>query len=139
MKQYLYFLLLFLGASAVCLAVGYGATRLQSREEAVPNTVLATETVREPYLAEEDEPAPESGEESEEEAAEEAGSDLENRYYLVVEDGFLLVFPRDGDRVCMYTHVPITDFPESEQERLRAGIWFSSMLDIFNYLESYTS
>lgn len=134
MKQYLYFLLLFLGASAVCLAVGYGATRLQSREEAVPNTVLATETVREPYLAE-DEPAPESGEE----AAEEAGSDLENRYYLVVEDGFLLVFPRDGDRVCMYTHVPITDFPESEQERLRAGIWFSSMLDIFNYLESYTS
>ena len=134
MKQYLYFLLLFLGASAVCLAVGYGATRLQSREEAVPNTVLATETVREPYLAEEAEPAPESGEESEE-----AGSDLENRYYLVVEDGFLLVFPRDGDRVCMYTHVPITDFPESEQERLRAGIWFSSMLDIFNYLESYTS
>ena len=72
-------------------------------------------------------------------AAEEAGSDLENRYSLVVEDGFLLVFPRDGDRVCMYTHVPITDFPESEQERLRAGIWFSSMLDIFNYLESYTS
>ena len=134
MKQYLYFLLLFLGASAVCLAVGYGATRLQSREEAVPNTVLATETVREPYLAEEAEPAPESGEESGE-----AGSDLENRYYLVVEDGFLLVFPRDGDRVCMYTHVPITDFPESEQERLRAGIWFSSMLDIFNYLESYTS
>ena len=51
----------------------------------------------------------------------------------------MLVFPRDGDRVCMYTHVPVTDFPEEEQERLRAGIWFSSMLDIFNYLESYTS
>ena len=49
------------------------------------------------------------------------------------------MFPRDGIQVCMYTHVPVTDFPEAEQERLRAGIWFSSMLDIFNYLESYTS
>ena len=117
MKKYLYILILFLGVSAVCLAVGYGITRWSVKEEkAIPNTVLATETVSEPFLAE-----------------------TETGDYLVVEDGFLLVFPRDGDRVCMYTHVPVTDFPEEEQERLRAGIWFSSMLDIFNYLESYTS
>ena len=35
--------------------------------------------------------------------------------------------------------IPITDFPEEEQDRLRAGIWFSSMMDVFHYLESYTS
>ena len=130
MKKYLYCLLLFLAVSALCLAVGYGVTRSSvRREEAVPGTVLATETV----------PAPFAAEESGEETAPAANQDPENRYYLVVEDGFLLVFPRDGDQVCMYTHVPVSDFPESEQERLRAGIWFSSMLDIFNYLESYTS
>ena len=130
MKKYLYCLLLFLGVSALCLAVGYGVTRISvKREEAVPNTVLATETVTEPYIAEQSEP----------ETAPAANQDMENRYYLVVEDGFLLVFPRDGDQVCMYTHVPVTDLPETEQDRLRAGIWFSSMLDIFNYLESYTS
>ena len=129
MKKYLYCLLLFLGVSVLCLAVGYSVTRNSvKRQDAIPNTVLATETVTEPFVAEE-----------EAETAPAANQDMENRYYLVVEDGFLLVFPRDGDQVCMYTHVPVTDFTEAEQERLRAGIWFSSMLDIFNYLESYTS
>ena len=39
----------------------------------------------------------------------------------------------------MQTHIPITDFPEEEQEKLREGIWFDSMMEVFFYLESYTS
>lgn len=60
-------------------------------------------------------------------------------YCLVSEDGFLLVFRKDQDNVCLYTHIPITDFPKEEQDRLREGIWFSTMLEIYSYLESYTS
>ena len=55
------------------------------------------------------------------------------------EDGFLLVFLRDRKTICLYTHMPLMDFSVSEQERLREGIWFSSMLEVFNYLESCTS
>ena len=60
-------------------------------------------------------------------------------YYLVAEDGFLLVFLKDKKTICLYTHVPVMDFPPMERDRLREGIWFSSMMDVFNYLESYTS
>ena len=61
------------------------------------------------------------------------------QFYLVSETGFLLVFSQDQSTICLYTHIPITDFPEKEQERLREGIWFPSMMEVFQYLESYTS
>lgn len=64
---------------------------------------------------------------------------IREEYYLVAEDGFLLVFLKDQKTICLYTHVPLMDFPQEEQERLREGIWFSSMMDVFHYLESYTS
>ena len=35
--------------------------------------------------------------------------------------------------------MPLSEFPLSEQEKLMEGIWFSSMMEIFNYLESYSS
>lgn len=65
--------------------------------------------------------------------------DGEKRYCLVAEDGFLLVFAKDRDAVCLDTHMPLSEFPEKEQERLMDGIWFSTMIEIFNYLESYSS
>ena len=60
-------------------------------------------------------------------------------YYLVSEDGFLLVFGKDKETICLYTHIPLMDFPVREQERLREGIWFPDMMDVIHYLESYTS
>ena len=62
-----------------------------------------------------------------------------SRYFLVSESGFLLVFCSDKSTVCLYTHIPVTDFPESERARLMEGIWFSDMMDVYHYLESYTS
>ena len=63
----------------------------------------------------------------------------EMQYCLVAEDGFLLVFAKDRYTVCLDTHMPLSEFPESEQQKLLEGIWFSTMLEIFNYLESYSS
>lgn len=71
--------------------------------------------------------------------SEAAESGEEQQYYLVAENGFLLVFAKDRDTVCLDTHMPLSEFPLEEQERLTEGIWFSTMIEIFNYLESYSS
>ena len=65
--------------------------------------------------------------------------DIQGEFYLVSEDGFLLVFGKDKETICLYTHIPLMDFPEGEQERLREGIWFPDMMEVIHYLESYTS
>jgi hypothetical protein len=118
MKRMYCYALLFLGTAFLCLVLIYGLTRYRIRqEEPIPNTILETETVRDM----------EGQEESKEE------------YFLVSEAGFLLVFCSDKSTICLYTHIPVTDFPERERARLMEGIWFPSMMDVYHYLESYTS
>ena len=132
MKKLLYCFALFAVTSIVCLIVAYGITRYSVRQEqAVPNTVIETETVndvddRAAMNQEQVKPILESVSPAEE-------------YYLVSESGFLLVFCSDRSTICLYTHMPVTDFPEKERERLMEGIWFPSMMDVYHYLESYTS
>lgn len=129
--------LLFAAVCAVCLAIGAVATvKSRGNAQALPGTEIATETVKENYIASK---ASEETSEEDSSAAEAANRESINQYYLVVEDGFLLVFTKNNPSDCLYTHVPITDFPEKEQARLREGIWFSSMMDVFSYLESFTS
>lgn len=129
MKKYIICLLLFVAVSAACLTAGYMITRNYNREEAegVPATELQSETVVEDRIAA-----------NQEKVSHEAVTVAEE-YYLVAEDGFLLVFLKDRKTIYLYTHIPITDFPEKERARLMDGIWFSSMMEVFNYLESYTS
>ena len=126
MKKYGICLLLVIVTSIACFFAGYWVTKQDIRvEPAIPNTTYETETVtenRQVMNQEKVEPVIET-----------------EKYYLVSETGFLLVFCEDKSTICLYTHVPITDFPEKEQDRLREGIWFTSMMDIYNYLESYTS
>ncbi|MCB7317826.1 hypothetical protein [Lacrimispora sp. 210928-DFI.3.58] len=132
MKRVMYCFLLFAVTSVVCLIAGYGLTRYSVRQErAVPNTVIETETVNDmdektAMNQEQIKPVLETSSPAEE-------------YYLVSEAGFLLVFCSDRSTICLYTHIPETDFPESERERLLEGIWFPSMMDVYHYLESYTS
>lgn len=131
MKKYMYCFLLFIVTSIVCLIAGYAITRYSIRQEqAIPNTVVETEPVddlenRAAVGRENIKPILET------EAAKE--------FYLVSESGFLLVFSKDQSTICLYTHIPVTDFPEQERERLMEGIWFPTMMDVYHYLESYTS
>ena len=117
MKKLLYCFALFAVTSIVCLIVAYGITRYSVRQEqAVPNTVIETETVndvddRAAMNQEQVKPILESVSPAEE-------------YYLVSESGFLLVFCSDRSTICLYTHIPVTDFPEKEREKLMEGIWF---------------
>lgn len=128
MKKYGICLLLFASTSIVCFLAGFMITRYDVRHEsAIPNTTFETESLTENQVVinqKEIEPIvmPET-----------------ERFYLVSETGYLLVFREDQSTICLYTHIPITEFPEKEQEHLRAGIWFGSMIEVYNYLESYTS
>ncbi len=121
-------LLALLSGFAVGLGIGGRHIRL---EYAVPDTVYETETYPDVQVVIRQE------ETAAEEAAE-AAAHIE-RYYLVSETGYLLVFTEGKKDECIQTHIPITDFPQEEQEKLRAGIWFDTMMEVFFYLESYTS
>lgn len=109
MKKLLYCFALFAVTSIVCLIVAYGITRYSVRQEqAVPNTVIETETVndvddRAAMNQEQVKPILESVSPAEE-------------YYLVSESGFLLVFCSDRSTICLYTHIPVTDFRKGEGE-----------------------
>lgn len=129
MKKYMICLLLFVAVSAACLTAGFMITRNYEREEVegVPATELQSETVVEDRIAA-----------NQGQVAHEVATVAEE-YYLVSEDGFLLVFLKDRKTIYLYTHIPIMDFPEKERVKLMDGIWFESMMEVFNYLESYTS
>lgn len=128
MKKYMFCFLLFAATSLLCLGIGFVITKDSVQpEEAIPGATLETETVTEDQIVinqEKVSPAPEKEKE---------------KFYLVSEDGYLLVMYQDKTTICLYTHMPVTDFPEEERGRLMDGIWFSSMIEVFNYLESYTS
>ncbi|MGL5434138.1 MAG: hypothetical protein ACRDBO_01895 [Lachnospiraceae bacterium] len=127
MKKYMICLILFLVVCTACLTAGYMITREGQKETAqgVPATELETETVQEDRIVSNQENIRHEAQEEE--------------YYLVSEDGFLLVFNKDKETICLHTHIPLIDFPENEQGRLREGIWFGTMMEVYNYLESHTS
>ena len=134
MKRMFIYALLFLGTAILCLLAVYGITRYQLRqEEPIPNTILESETV----------PAMEGREALNQDGVHPAAQTVarvpEEEYFLVSEAGFLLVFCSDKSTICLYTHIPVTDFPEQERVRLMEGIWFPTMMDVYHYLESYTS
>lgn len=128
MKKYMFCFLLFAAASAVCLGLGFAITKDHVKpEEALPGATMETETITEAQIV------------INQEEVKPVSSGAREQYYLVSEDGYLLVLYQDKTTICLYTHMPITDFPEKERGRLMEGIWFSSMIEVFNYLESYTS
>lgn len=129
MKKFVYCLSLFLGVSLVCLGAAFWIEKSDSekresmtqaqreeKETLPPDQIVINQTEVDHISTAEDPP-----------------------YCLVSEDGFLLVFRKNQTEVCLYTHIPITDFPKEEQDKLREGIWFATMMEIYNYLESYTS
>lgn len=137
MKRYVSCFFLFISMSIICAMTAVSLRMQERREEslaALEESIRSREQEIREMMAEV--PAANRAEISHELA--DHGIDPWE-YYLVCEDGFLLVFQKDRQTICLYTHIPITDFPEDEQEKIREGIGFESMMDVMNYLESYTS
>ncbi len=126
--RYIIWVLVAFAIAGACFAAGALASKPKVRQEsAVPNTIYETETVTENQLV------------INQKDVEPVSVSPREEFYLVSETGYLLVFAQDQTTICLHTHIPITEFPEKEQEKLREGIWFESMMEIFHYLESYTS
>lgn len=146
MKKYHICFLLLLGIVSLCLASGFffmqdRSERLQAQTEATwesGETMQETETtppeehMAESTAKEDDAPAHPA-------AVAQDQVHVKGNFFLVSEDGFLLVFGRDTSEICLYTHIPISDLPEAERAKLRQGIWFPTMEEIYSYLESFTS
>ena len=134
MKKYRICLFLFLGVSVICILIAFFVRRsqegagLENRNETgieQLETEETQETVVEDQMAANQERV--------------QAHPVQEEYYLVAEDGMLLIFLKDQKTICLYTYMPLMDFPPKERTKLREGIWFSSMAEVFHYLESYTS
>ena len=134
MKKYRICLFLFLGVSVICILIAFFVRRsqegagLENRNETgieQLETEETQETVVEDQMAANQERV--------------QAHPVQEEYYRVAEDGMLLIFLKDQKTICLYTHMPLMDFPPKERTKLREGIWFSSMAEVFHYLESYTS
>ncbi len=131
MKRYVYCFLILIVASLACIVVAYSLTRYYVRqEEALPGTEVETETV---------DPLENRAAVGHQQIKARLETQVPQEFYLVSESGFLLVFSKDQSTICLYTHIPVTDFPASERHKLMEGIWFPSMMEVYHYLESYTS
>lgn len=133
MKKYVSGFLFFFCLTAGALVGLFWVTKQAEQEEEEQMQVV--ETVYDPAFAEEGELNVHIVLNQEHVEA----KSVRKSYCLVAEEGYLIVYDKKNLAVSLLTHMPLTEFPETEQEKLLAGLWFSSMADIFSYLESYTS
>lgn len=123
-KYYICFFILTALLAAAILTGSYLYLYHPKPEHPVPNGIMESETVPEDNMV---------VNQQVKKVSENSG------FCLVAENGFLLVFAKDRSTVCLDTHMPLAEFPEQEQQRLMDGIWFDTMIELFNYLESYSS
>lgn len=61
------------------------------------------------------------------------------RFYVVVKDGYVVVFNSDLKSVYSYTHILASSLPEEDRIALSQGIYVNSLEELYSLLESYSS
>jgi hypothetical protein len=61
------------------------------------------------------------------------------RFYVVVKDGYVVVYNSDLKSVYSYTHILASELPEEDRIALSQGIYVNSLEDLYSLLESYSS
>jgi hypothetical protein len=61
------------------------------------------------------------------------------RFYVVVKDGYVVVYNSDLKSVYSYTHILAVDLPEEDRIDLSQGIYVNSLDELYALLESYSS
>ncbi|MDF2487253.1 MAG: putative rane protein [Herbinix sp.] len=61
------------------------------------------------------------------------------RFYVVVKDGFVVVYNSDLKSVYSYTHILASELPEEDRISLSQGIYVNSYEELYSLLESYSS
>lgn len=61
------------------------------------------------------------------------------RFYVVVKDGFVVVYNSDLKSVYSYTHIEAAALPEEDRISLSQGIYVNTLDELYALLESYSS
>lgn len=61
------------------------------------------------------------------------------RFYVVVKDGYIVVYNSDLKSVYSYTYIQAKDLPEEDRIALSQGIYVNSLDELYSLLESYSS
>ncbi len=61
------------------------------------------------------------------------------RFYVVIKDGYVVVYNSDLKSVRYYTHIEAKDLPEEDRIALIQGIYVNSEEELYSLLESYSS
>lgn len=64
---------------------------------------------------------------------------LSDQYYMVVENGYVTVYYSDRKTVYTYTDISLSSLPEEVQQEIIDGKQITSLQDLYNFLETYTS
>lgn len=141
MKKHVSGFLFFFCLTMICLLSLFWITNETAQEEV--QQVQVSEAYEPPLFAEKENMQGLASEEAKVHLVlnqEEVFHEIETeKYCLVAEEGYLIVYNSERETVDLFTHMPLADFPVREQERLMEGIWFLTMAEIFSYLESYSS
>jgi hypothetical protein len=61
------------------------------------------------------------------------------RFYVVIKDGYVIVYNSDLKSVYSYTHIEAKNLPEEDRIALIQGIYVNSLDELYALLESYSS
>jgi hypothetical protein len=61
------------------------------------------------------------------------------RFYVVIKDGYVVVYNSDLKSVYSYTHIEAKNLPEDDRISLIQGIYVNSLEELYALLESYSS
>lgn len=68
-----------------------------------------------------------------------ANMDVPYEYVIVEEEGYLTVYMKDLQTVYMYTDVSYADLSEDLQKEITNGKKFSTLKELYDFLENYSS
>lgn len=66
-------------------------------------------------------------------------NELEICYYIKEADGYVIVYESDQKTVYEYTSIIVEDLPDNVQKQLKDGIKFTSLTQVYGFLENYSS
>lgn len=61
------------------------------------------------------------------------------KYFLVAENGFVTVYYADKSTVYEYTNISTEDLPDELKEEVVNGKYITTLDDLYNFLENYSS
>ncbi len=64
---------------------------------------------------------------------------LPYKYYVVIKDGYIVVYNSDLKSIYRYTSIEAKNLPEEDRIELMQGIYINSLEELYSLLESYSS